>query len=99
MHSAVVGIGSSTGEGERIGKPVVVYSRIKYSVGIARSAGGRAVVVARPSPPDDIPDLNGDCTWNVTGAALPDANVSRRRTSDLKCCRKQGNGPECPEET
>ena len=91
MNSAVVGIRSGAREGEGIGEPVVMYARIKYSVGIAGSARGRAMIVRYPSPPDGIAHLNRDCARNETGAALSDANVGRRRAGHLKCCRKQGH--------
>ena len=99
MHSAVVGIGSSARECERISEATVVYSRIKYSVWIAGSAGGRAMIVPRPSPHDGIAHLDVDCTWNETGAALSDANVRRRRGSRVQCCRKHAHDSESCQET
>jgi hypothetical protein len=77
MNSAVIGEDSNGPKCHGKGEPVIVYARIKYSIRAIRNTGSHAVIVAGPSPVDDIADLDDDRARVEVGTALSHANVSR----------------------
>jgi hypothetical protein len=82
VNPAVIGEGSHGVERHREGEPGIVYARIKYSVRSAWGAGGRAMIVAGPSPIDDIASPDGHRARAVDGPALPHGNICRGRGSE-----------------
>ena len=79
MNPAVIGIGSNSREREGKSEPVVMYSRVKDSIrttGISRS---RAMIIACPSPLDDIADVNTNRRRAISGATLSDSHIRGRR--------------------
>ena len=95
MDPAVVGISPGARKCERIGEAAIMYSRVEYSVRIARRAGSGAMIIPRPSPSDGIAGLDCNGARIVVRSALPHSHVSRRRASELKCCCKRDRDGKC----
>ena len=81
MNSAVIGVSSSGAERHGEGEPIIVDARIEYSIRITWSPGRRAVIVASPSPIDDIADPDGDRARVEDRPALSHGNIRRSRGS------------------
>ena len=82
MNPAVIGVSSSGAKRHGEGEPIIVDARIKYSIRITRGTGRRAVIVAGPSPIDDIADPDGDRARVEVGPALSHGNIGRSRGSE-----------------
>ena len=82
MHTAVIGERSHGIERHGENEPGIVYSRIKYSIRITWRAGRHAVIVAGPSPIDDIASLDGDRARVIDGSTLSHGDICRRRRSE-----------------
>ena len=81
MNPAVIWESSNGVERHREDEPGVVDARIKYSIRITWSSGRRAVIVAGPSPIDDIAGSDGNRARTEDGPALSHGNICRRRGS------------------
>lgn len=93
MHPAVIRESPSDAERHGENEPGIVYARIKYSIRITWGTGRRAVIVAGPSPIDDIAGPDGNRARIEDGPALPHGNIRRSRGSkdwqqDQKCERQ-----------
>jgi hypothetical protein len=82
VNPAVIGERSHGVERHRENEPGIMYTRIKYSVRIAWGAGRRAVVVACPSPIDDIASPDAHRARVEDGSALSHGDICRRRRSE-----------------
>ena len=82
MNPAIIGERSHGVEGHRENEPGIVYTRIEYSIRITWRAGRRAVIVAGPSPIDNIASPDGDRAGVVDGSTLSHGDIRRRRRSE-----------------
>lgn len=72
-----------------------MYSRVEYAIRTTWISGRRAVVIAGPSPLDDVAGLDGHGSGAEDGTTLSHGNIRRRRGSDdWKEEDEKGDEPE-----